>query len=250
MFADALQTKAATVVSDLEAIIPSGFTGSFIQDMYAMTSLEGLIGMGQIAGFGVTDTIGDFGMEAYVVSELGTPADTNDTMIDFEYRGGKLMAKTYLSYEALQDATIDMLANKRTGLMRAMAVALEKAVLNGQSGDTGITGADARTLFRGLRKYGLTKATVDFGGATLTEAEFRAKVLAMVEAGGLYTSWEEIDAGNVVMIVPTKVYNAIIDFDTFVDASKSGAGSTLASGRRVSSVFGIPVISNRFSLQQ
>ena len=246
MFADELHTKAGTTVSDVSAVIPSGFSGRFIQDMYAMTGLEGIIGMESINSFGMTDTIGSFGMEAFVVSEYGTPADTNDSQIDFEYRGGKLMALTKISYEALADATIDMLANKRLGLQRAMAVAVEKAILNGQSGDNGITGADARTLFRGLRKYGLAKQTVDFGGATLTEATFKSKILEMQEAGDLYTSWEEIAAGNVLILVPNSVYNKVLEFDTFVDASKAGVASTLVSGRKISTVFGIPITSNRF----
>lgn len=246
MFADELHTKAGTTVSDVSAVIPSGFSGRFIQDMYAMTGLEGIIGMESINAFGMTDTIGSFGMEAFVVSEYGTPADTNDSQIDFEYRGGKLMALTKISYEALADATIDMLANKRLGLQRSMAVAVEKAILNGQSGDNGITGADARTLFRGLRKYGLAKQTIDFGGATLTEALFKSKILEMQEAGDLYTSWEEIAAGNVLILVPNSVYNKVLEFDTFVDASKAGVASTLVSGRKISTVFGIPITSNRF----
>ena len=246
MFSAELHEKAATQIADVAAVIPSGFSGRFIQDMYAMTGLEGIVGMETINAFGMTDTIGSFGMEAYVVSELGTPTDTNDSMIDFEYRGGKLMAKSYMSYEALADATIDMLASKRNGLMRAMAVAVEKAILNGQSGDNGISGSDARTLFRGLRKYGLAKQTVDFGGVTLTEATLRAKILEMQEAGDLYTSWEEIAAGNVILLMPNSVYNKILDFESFVDASKAGVASTLASGRKVSSIFGIPVTSNRF----
>lgn len=246
MFADELHTKAGTTVSDVSLVIPSGFSGRFIQDMYAMTGLEGIIGMESINAFGMTDTIGSFGMEAFVVSEYGTPADTNDSQIDFEYRGGKLMALTKISYEALADATIDMLANKRLGLQRSMAVAVEKAILNGQSGDNGITGADARTLFRGLRKYGLAKQTVDFGGVALTEATFKSKILEMQEAGDLYTSWEEIAAGNVLILVPNSVYNKVLEFDTFVDASKAGVASTLVSGRKISTVFGIPITSNRF----
>ena len=246
MFADELHTKAGTTVSDVSLVIPSGFSGRFIQDMYAMTGLEGIIGMESINSFGMTDTIGSFGMEAFVVSEYGTPADTNDSQIDFEYRGGKLMALTKISYEALADATIDMLANKRLGLQRAMAVAVEKAILNGQSGDNGITGNDARTLFRGLRKYGLAKQTVDFGGVALTEATFKSKILEMQEAGDLYTSWEEIAAGNVLILVPNSVYNKVLEFDTFVDASKAGVASTLVSGRKISTVFGIPITSNRF----
>lgn len=246
MFADAISEKAATVITDVESLIPSGFSGSFVQDMYAMTNLHDIFPMEQISTFGMTDTIGDFGMVAEVVSELGTPTDTNDETIDFEYRGGKLMAKTYISYEALADATIDMLANKRTGLMRAMAVAVETATLNGQSGDAGITGTDARTLFRGLRKYGTTKASIDFGGAALTEATLKTKILEMQEAGGLYTAWEEVDAGNVVIIAPTKFYNSVLGFDAFTDASKSGVASTLVSGRKVSTLFNIPIVTNRF----
>ena len=127
MFADELHTKAGTTIADVSAVIPSGFSGRFIQDMYAMTGLEGIIGMESINTFGMTDSVGAFGMEAFVVSEYGTPADTNDSQIDFEYRGGKLMALSKISYEALADATIDMLANKRLGLMRAMATAIESA---------------------------------------------------------------------------------------------------------------------------
>ena len=246
MFASELHSKAATTIADVSAIIPSGFSGRFWQDMYAMTTLKDVIPQETIANFGMTDTIGDFNMTAHVVAELGTSADSNDVMMDFIYLGTKLMSKTFISYEAIADANIDMLSNKRLGLMRAMAVALETAVLNGLAGDNGVPAGDARTAFRGLRKYGLGKQTVDFGGAALTEAVFKAKILEMQEAGGLYTSWEEIGAGNVLILLPNSVYNKILEFDTFVDASKAGVASTLVSGRKVSTIFGIPVASNRF----
>lgn len=245
MFANEIQEKAATTVSDVAELIPSGFSGKFIQDAFAATSISDVFPFEQISTFGMTDTIGDFNMTAYIVDELGTPADSNDIMDNFEYRGGKLFAKTYISYEALNDATIDMLSNKRAGLVRALAVGIEQAILNGQAGDAGVAANDARMLFRGLRKLGLTKKAVDFGG-TMTEATLRAGILKMVEEGGLYTSWEEIDAGNVVVFMPTKVYNGITNFESFVDASKAGIASTLSTGRRVSSVFGIPVITSRF----
>ena len=246
MFASELHSKAATTIADVSAVIPSGFSGRFWQDMYAMTTLKDVIPQETIANFGMTDTIGDFSMTAHVVAELGTSADSNDVMMDFIYLGTKLMSKTFISYEAIADANIDMLSNKRLGLMRAMAVALETAVLNGLAGDNGVPAGDARTAFRGLRKYGLGKQTIDFGGAALTEAVFKAKILEMQEAGGLYTSWEEIGAGNVLLLVPNSVYNKILEFDTFVDASKAGVASTLVSGRKVSTIFGIPVASNRF----
>ena len=246
MFASELHSKAATTIADVSAVIPSGFSGRFWQDMYAMTTLKDVIPQETIANFGMTDTIGDFSMTAQVVAELGTSVDSNDIMMDFIYLGTKLMSKTFISYEAIADANIDMLSNKRLGLMRAMAVALETAVLNGLAGDNGVPAGDARTAFRGLRKYGLGKQTVDFGGAALTEAVFKAKILEMQEAGGLYTSWEEIGAGNVLLLVPNSVYNKILEFDTFVDASKAGVASTLVSGRKVSTIFGIPVASNRF----
>ena len=246
MFASELHSKAATTIADVSAVIPSGFSGRFWQDMYAMTTLKDVIPQETIANFGMTDTIGDFSMTAHVVAELGTSADSNDVMMDFIYLGTKLMSKTFISYEAIADANIDMLSNKRLGLMRATAVALETAVLNGLAGDNGVPAGDARTAFRGLRKYGLGKQTVDFGGAALTEAVFKAKILEMQEAGGLYTSWEEIGAGNVLLLVPNSVYNKILEFDTFVDASKAGVASTLVSGRKVSTIFGIPVASNRF----
>ena len=246
MFASELHSKAATTIADVSAVIPSGFSGRFWQDMYAMTTLKDVIPQETIANFGMTDTIGDFSMTAHVVAELGTSADSNDIMMDFIYLGTKLMSKTFISYETIADANIDMLSNKRLGLMRAMAVALETAVLNGLAGDNGVPAGDARTAFRGLRKYGLGKQTIDFGGAALTEAVFKAKILEMQEAGGLYTSWEEIGAGNVLLLVPNSVYNKILEFDTFVDASKAGVASTLVSGRKVSTIFGIPVASNRF----
>ncbi len=42
MFSAELHEKAATQIADVAAVIPSGFSGRFIQDMYAMTGLEGL----------------------------------------------------------------------------------------------------------------------------------------------------------------------------------------------------------------
>ena len=241
MFEKALHTKAATTVSDVADVIPSGFSGTFIQDAIAATTISGVFPFEMINNYGLSDVIGDFAMTAEWVNELGTPTDSNDVLDTFEYRGGKLMAKTFISYEAVRDANIDMLSQKRAGLVRALAVAIEKTLLNGKAGDAG----DAGTGFRGLRKLGLTKKAVDFGG-NLTEANYRAGLLEMVEEGGLYASWESIQAGDVVVFCPTRVYNSIINFDTFVDASKAGVASTLASGKKVSSVFGIPHIVNRF----
>lgn len=245
-FLNAVNEKAGTVIADITEIIPSGFTGNFIQDMYAQTQMSQLFGYESIANFGITDAIGDFGMTAYIMDELGTVNDSNDVVIDFMYLGKKFGAKTYFSAEALNDANINLLDNKRMGLMRAMAVGLEQAIISGQAGDNGVASNDTKNLFRGLRKYGLTKNPVDFGGATITEATFKAKVLAMQEAGGEYTSWDEIGAGNVVLILDNATYNAILGFDQFTDASKAGRGSTLVSGVRVDSVFGIPVVVNKF----
>ena len=163
-FLNAINEKAGTVIADISEIIPSGFTGNFIQDMYAQTQMSQLFGYESISNFGITDAIGDFGMTAYIMDELGTISDSNDVVIDFMYLGKKFGAKTYFSAEALNDANINLLDNKRMGLMRAMAVGLEQAIISGQAGDNGIASNDTRNLFRGLRKYGLTNysKTSDF----------------------------------------------------------------------------------------
>jgi HK97 family phage major capsid protein len=242
--------KTATLTTDISEVIPSGFTGRLWQDIIAEMSVGDIIPTLSIPSPGFTDTIEVHGVTAYMTSENDTASDTNDNYLDMIYLVKKAMAKTYLTYEAADDASIDMLLRKRASLTKALAQSWERAIISGDNSTThmdfGIGATDYRNAFKGLRKLGLSKSSTDFGGTAMTDAVFQQFLLNMQNAGGEYLDQNEVDAGNVALVVPQNLYQRIRVMDGFTDASKSGIGSTLTGGRSVSDIWGIPLVVSKY----
>ena len=242
-------TKTATLTTDISELIPSGFTGRLHEDIIAQMSVGDIIPFEQRSN-GTTDAIETHGITAYLTDENATPSDTNDTYSDMIFLVKKAMAKTFISYEAIDDASIDMMMRKRASLTTGLARAWEYALVSGDDSsphmDSGVTSPDYRTSWKGLRKLGLAKSSTDFQGSTLTDVQLYDYLLQMQAAGGDYLDENEVQAGNVALVVPQRLYQRIKQAEGFTDASKSGIGSTLTGGRPVADIWGIPVVVSKY----
>lgn len=240
------QFKAVGVTGDIPALLPDGFTGTLLRDIQNELNVAKLFPMGQVAGGVAHDLIALGGVTAYLTSEANDGTDSAESYLTFVKTTKKVMAVVRKSYEAVNDSLIDLAAEIRFELVRAIAEAIEDAVINGDLSvthmDNGVAAASAKRVCNGIRKHALGKATVDFGGAALTEDQMFAKIVEMQLAGGKYLSDVEVAKGNVVLVVDNYTYSKFRLFDSFKTLDKAGSLATLFGGE-IKSVFGIPVVS-------
>lgn len=243
--------KAIGVTTDIASLLPSGFTGALMYDIQARLVVTGLFPYKQTAP-GQYDSIATHGITGYLVAEATAGEESAESYINMIYLVEKCMAVVKKSYEALDDSLINLADEVRKEIIDALVRAIENAVINGDNTAThmdnatvaAIVAKDFRRSFKGLRKLGLGKHTVDFGGAALTEADWLKKISAMQEAGGLYLDEQEVSRGKVVLLVDQNSYNQIRMFDSFLTKEKAGMGTLF--GAEVSSIFGIPVVMTSF----
>lgn len=239
------RAKAVGVTGDITEALADGFTGTLLRDIQAQLRIAKLFPMGQVNGGTPHDLIAVYGIEAYVTNEATDGTDSSEDYITFVKTTKKIMAVVRKSYEVLDDALIDLAAEVRAGIVDALSRAVEKAVINGDISNTmdaGVPAGSPQTVCNGLRKTALGKATVDFTGAALTEAEWLVKINEMQLAGGVYLDSMQVSEGNVVLIVDEATYYNFRTWDSFKTIDKAGRVATLFGGD-VSSIFGIPVIS-------
>ena len=239
------RAKAVGVTSDIVTALPDGFTGTLLRDIQAELKIAKLFPMGQVNGGTAHDLIAVYGIEAFITNEATTGTDSAENYITFVKTTKKIMTIVRKSYEVLDDALIDLAAEVRTGIVDSLARAIEAAVINGDISNTmdvGVPANSPKNVCNGLRKAALGKATVDFGGAALTEAQWLTKINAMQLAGGLYLDSAQVAAGNVVLIVDEATLYTFRTWDSFKTMDKAGRLATLF-GAAVDSIFGIPVIS-------
>jgi len=238
------RTKAVGVTTDISELLPSGFTGSLWQDIQARLVVTNLFPFKSTAP-GQYDSIAVHGIEGFLTSEATDGTDSAEAYITMIYLVQKCMAVVRKSYEALDDALIDLATEIRNGIVDALARAIEQAVINGDDSvthmDDGVAASSFKKAFKGLRKLGLGKATVDFGGAALTEADWLKYISAMQEAGGVYLDDLEVSMGNVVMLVDQNCYNQLRMLPSFLTRDKAAGAATLF-GAPVDSIFNIPVV--------
>lgn len=239
--------KAVGVTSDIEALLPSGFSGTFMRDIEKELNVAKLFPMGTVAGGTAYDVIAIGGIQAYITNEATDGTDSAEVYTTFVKTTKKIMAVVRKSYEALNDSLIDLAAEIRYELVRAIAEGIEEAVVNGDLSEThmdnGVAATSAKKVCNGLRKHALGKGTVDFGGSALTEAQMFAKIMEMQLAGGKYLSDTEVSKGNVALIVDNYMFTKFRLYDSFRTIEKAGSMATLFGGK-VDSVFSIPVISS------
>lgn len=241
--------KAVGVTGDIAALLPSGFTGALWRDIQARLVVTALFPYKEVTP-GQYDTIAAHGITGYLTGENVTATESAETYITMIYLVAKCMAAVKKSYEALDDSMIPLADEVRMGIIDALARSIEQAVISGDNttvhmDDAGTTHSVVGTAsfsraFKGLRKLGLAKNPVDFGGSALTEAGFLAKISAMQEKGGVYLDSQETAMGNVVLIVDQNLYNQLRAFPSFLTKEKAGLGTLF--GAPVASVFDIPVV--------
>ena len=239
------RVKAVGVTTDIAELLPSGFTGTLWHDIQLKLGVTGMFGYKSTAP-GAYDSIATHGIAGFLVDEATDGTDSAEGYITMIYLVKKCMAIVRKSYEALDDSLIDLATEVRNGIVDAIARAIENAVINGDDTVThfddnaNIAAGDFRRAFKGLRKLGLNKQTIDFGGAALSEADWLTKISAMQEAGGVYLSEEEVAMGNVALIVDQNSYNQLRMLPSFLTKEKAGMGTLF--GADVATVFGIPVM--------
>lgn len=236
--------KAVGVTGDIGALLPDGFSGTLIRDIENELNIAKIFPMGQINGGTAHDIIALNGITAYLTSEATDGTDSSESYTTFVKTTKKIMAVVKKSYEAINDSLIDLAAEVRYELVQAIATGIEEAVINGDLAtthmDSGVAAISAKKTCNGIRKHALNKATVDFGGTALTEAQMFAKIVEMQLAGGKYLSDLEVSKGNVVLIVDNYTFSKFRLFDSFKTMDKAGNMATLF-GAKVDSVFNIPI---------
>jgi len=241
--------KAIGVTSDITSLLPSGFTGALWHDIQERLVITNLFPYKEVSP-GQYDSIATNGIQGFLTSEAVAGTESAEGYITMIYLVAKCMAVVKKSYEALDDSLIALAQEVRNGIIDALSRSIEQAVINGDNStvhmdDVGTTASivglkSYSRAFKGLRKLGLAKNPVDFGGAALTEAQMFAKIMEMQEAGGLYTDSQEASMGNLVLIVDQNLYNKFRLYTSFLTKEKAGLGTLF--GAEVASVFDIPVV--------
>ncbi len=237
--------KAIGVTGDISDLLPSGFTGALIQDLREQLVVTGLFPYKETTP-GQYDSIALHGITGYLTSEATDGTDSAESYTNMMYLVEKCMAVVRKSYEALDDSLIPLAQEVRNGIVAALAEAIEAAVVSGDDSgthmDADVTAAnDFRKAFKGIRKLGLGKSTVDFGGAALEESDWLKYISAMQEAGGVYLNDMEVSKGNVFLLVDQNSYNQLRMMPSFLTRDKAAGAATLF-GRPVDSIFNIPVV--------
>jgi len=236
--------KAVGVTTDVVELLPSGFTGALWHDIQERLVVASVIPFKEISAPGKYDTIAVHGIQGYLTGENVTATESSEDYITMMYLVAKCMAAVKKSYEVLDDSLIDLASEVRTGIVRALAEAIEQVVISGDNSvshmDDGVDPASYKNAYKGLRKLGLGKATIDFGGASMTDDELYTYILQMQEAGGVYTDDLCNARGELCLIVDQNFMNRIKKAEGFLTKDKAGMGTLF--GMNVPSIFGIPVL--------
>ena len=238
------RAKAVGVTGDFAAGLPDGFTGALLEDIKAELNVAKLFKVKGINGGTAHDLIATYGISAYLTAEAATGTDSGEGYITFVATTQRVMSIVRKSYEIMDDSLIDLASEVRMGIVRAIAEAVEETVVNGDIAgtmDDGTAANSAVKVSNGIRKTGLNKATVDFGGADLTEDEWLTKISEMQLAGGLYLDQRAVARGDVALIVDQVTYVKFRNFQSFRTVEVAGSKATLF-GAKVQSIFGIPVV--------
>ena len=239
--------KAVGVTTDVTELLPSGFTGALWHDIQERLVVTNLFPYKETTP-GQYDTIALNGIEGYLTGENVSGTESAEDYMTMIYLVAKCMSVVKKSYEVLDDSLIPLAQEVRTGIVDALARAIENAVINGDNSathmDSGVATNSYAKAFKGLRKLGLGKQTVDFGGAALTEEQMFAKIMEMQEAGGVYTDSQTSARGELVLIVDQNLYNKFRTYTSFLTKEKAGLGTLF--GAPVPSVFDIPVLMTPF----
>lgn len=244
-------SKAATTTIDIGDISFSGFQGVLIDDVITKMNVAPLFNIEGIKQENTTEAIHHYEMIAGLAAENATVADAKDSTSNFMYRGAKIKEKGYFTYEAVEDADIDMLAKARQSLAVSLAKAWERMLISGDNSaahmDADVTAAtDARKGLRGARFLAKGKGSVDWGGAALSKDDMLKYLTDTLELGGDYMTWDDVAAGKIVFMCNPNLYNQMVRLDLFTDADKRGSAATTVNGSQIRDFFGIKIVPSRW----
>jgi HK97 family phage prohead protease/HK97 family phage major capsid protein len=162
-------------------------------------------------------------------SEFGTSASAGAAqthqLSEITLSAYKVATREYLAYEEEEDSLLVLLPVIRDAMVRRVARAVDKAMINGAG-----AGADP---VKGVAMYDATSAVTVDSSAAVTVANLRA-LRKDLGAWGL-------DPAELVYVVNTEVYYNLLDDSTFQTVDKVGPQATLLTGQ-IGSIANTPVV--------
>lgn len=162
-------------------------------------------------------------------SEFGTAASAGAAQThqlkEITLSAYKVATREYLAYEEEEDSMLVLLPVIRDGMIRRVARAVDKAMING-------TGSGADPV-QGVAMYDATSAVTVDSSAAVTVANLRA-LRKDLGAWGL-------DPAELVYVVNTEVYYNLLDDTNFLTVDKVGDRATLLTGQ-IGSIGNTPVV--------
>lgn len=162
-------------------------------------------------------------------SEFGTAASAGAAQThqlkEITLSAYKVATREYLAYEEEEDSMLVLLPVVRDGMIRRVARAVDKAMINGTE-----TAADP---VKGVAMYDATSAVTVDSSAPVTVANLRA-LRKDLGAWGL-------DPAELVYVVNTEVYYNLLDDTNFLTVDKVGDRATLLTGQ-IGAIGNTPVV--------
>src|SRR5210317_149005 len=148
----------------------------------------------------------------------------------------RLISSTFISNDTDEQIVVSILPMITSALARAHAVAIDKAILVGNSGGfaTGLVGASGTDDTNGYATASALTALDASGSGEVTPAD----LLAMRKEMGKYG----LNPSDVAFVVPTDAYYELIDATGFTDVNEVGNDLAAKITGVMGSVFGSPVV--------
>ena len=172
---------------------------------------------------------------ANTLEEAGA-SDNNYNINQVILQAHRLISSTFITNDTDEQIVLSVLPMITSALARAHAIAIDKAILVGNSGGytTGLVGASGTDDTNG---YATASAQTALDASTTAEVT-PANLLAMRKEMGKYG----LEASQVAYIVPTDCYYELIDASGFTDVTEVGSDLATKLTGMVGTVFGSPVI--------
>lgn len=252
------RTKAPTISDDIVGYIVEEdiLSPNLIKDIFARTNVGAVLGIEEVEDIADAITLDKDEAVMKIVGEGANIPETNNTYDKFKHFVTDIGGHASWTKLASDRSIINIAQNKLGTLQNSMGRAFESMILNGDNSGTHFdTGAgyladSPEKAFKGVRKLGNEKQTKDFGGATLSDADLIKNIQDMGLLGGVYLDPNAVAQMDVALVVDQALYNRMTRMDVFIDASKTGNGSTLAGGRNVPTFMGIPLVMSSYMPQK
>src|SRR6056300_827351 len=169
-------------------------------------------------------------------NQLTDDANNNYSVSQVILQAHRLISGTFISNDTDEQIVVSVLPMITSALARAHAVAIDKAILVGNSGGfaTGLVGASGTDDTNGYATASAQTALDASGAGEVTPAN----LLAMRKEMGKYG----LNPADVAYIVPTDAYYELIDATGFTDVNEVGNDLAAKITGVMGSVFGSPVV--------